>query len=304
MLEVRRLAALVCVAKTGSLTAAARELGVTQPAIGQQLRALESQCGTSLVVRSGRGVRLTTAGSILASRAAPILVALASAEEEIAALRRGDTGRVRIAAIRGAFEVLLTPALSRAKRSEAGLETILSELRWNGHIHEIEALLRGDHDLAICIEGMEGLGRPDLTSREIVAVEPMVVVPVHHPLASANAIRPVHLVNTDLVLVDDVVPVLSGPAFAELHTGDNQGTIVTDTAAAISMVVNDLGIAVVPFVQAVEADVRLVALPFEDPIPVRYLAVTRLNYEPSKATLATLAALDEVAAELVAATEH
>lgn len=300
MLEVRRLAALVCVARTGSLTAAARELGVTQPAIGQQLRALENQCGITLVVRSGRGVRLTAAGSILASRATPILSALASAEDEIAALKRGDTGRVRIAAIRGTFEVLMTPALARAKLSEPGLEITMSELRWNGHADEIEALLRGDHDLAVCIEGMEGLDRPDLASREIVAIEPKVVVPATHPLATASAVTVPDLLDVELILVDDVVPVLSSPLFADLHANPQPGTIVTDSSAAISMVTNDLGVAVVPFSQTVTPSDRLVVLPFEQRVLVRYLAVTRLHYEPSKATQATLNALDEIAAELLA----
>lgn len=298
MLEVRRLAALVCVAQTGSLTAAARELGVTQPAIGQQLRALEAQCGVSLVVRSGRGVRLTTAGAILASRATPILAALTSAEDEIAALKRGETGRVHVAAIRGTFEVLMAPALARAKESESGLEVTMSELRWNGHAQEIEALLRGDHDLVVSIEGMEGLDWCDLSTREVVSVEPKVVVPAGHPLASAKAIRASHLVDTDLVLVDDVVPVLSSSSFAELHANSKRDTIVTDTAAAVSMVLHNLGIAVVPFTEAIWPDLGLVVLPFERPVSVRYVAVTRLNYEPSKAMLATLNALDEVAAGL------
>ena len=53
------------VAKTGGITAASRSLNMSQPAVSQQISALERQLGVSLFKRSGRGIALTAEGSLL-----------------------------------------------------------------------------------------------------------------------------------------------------------------------------------------------------------------------------------------------
>ena len=83
MVELRHLRTLREIAKTGSYSAAARALGYTQPAVSQQIRALETAVGTSLVTRSGRTMRLTEAGSALCRRAGAILASVAMAEEDM-----------------------------------------------------------------------------------------------------------------------------------------------------------------------------------------------------------------------------
>ena len=61
MLSLERLRVLQAVARHGSVTAAAAELRVTTSAVSQQLTKLERESGTTLVERSGRGIRLTDA---------------------------------------------------------------------------------------------------------------------------------------------------------------------------------------------------------------------------------------------------
>ena len=65
MLDVRRLQVLRAVARDGSLSAAARTLGYTQPAISHHIAKLEAEIGTALLTRLGRGVQLTDAGVAL-----------------------------------------------------------------------------------------------------------------------------------------------------------------------------------------------------------------------------------------------
>jgi DNA-binding transcriptional ArsR family regulator len=67
MLDVRRLLVLRAVAQHGSLAAAARSLGYTQPAVSHHLRRLEPEAGVRLLAQDGRGVRLTDAGRALAA---------------------------------------------------------------------------------------------------------------------------------------------------------------------------------------------------------------------------------------------
>ncbi|CAM5716219.1 LysR family transcriptional regulator OS=Streptomyces antimycoticus OX=68175 GN=SSPO_044210 PE=3 SV=1 [Streptomyces antimycoticus] len=62
MIEARHLRVLRAVAATGSFSAAARELGCAEPAVSQQMKALEGAAGARLLIRSGREMRLTEAG--------------------------------------------------------------------------------------------------------------------------------------------------------------------------------------------------------------------------------------------------
>src|SRR5690606_42014205 len=85
MLDVTRLRVLLAVARTGSLTAAARELHYAQPSVSHHLARLEAETGARLIQRAGRGIRLTEAGRLLAERASGIIGRLGAAAEELAA---------------------------------------------------------------------------------------------------------------------------------------------------------------------------------------------------------------------------
>src|SRR3954452_9941912 len=84
VIEARHLRVLRAVARGGSFSAAARALGCTQPAVSQQMKALEASAGTPLLVRGPREMRLTQAGEALVRHADGILAGLAAAEEEVA----------------------------------------------------------------------------------------------------------------------------------------------------------------------------------------------------------------------------
>src|ERR671910_3562255 len=98
---------LRAVAREGSLSAAARALGYTQPAVSHHIARLEQEVGTALVTRLGRGVRLTDAGRMLVEHADAVLLRLSAAEEEVAAIAGLRAGRVRIAAFPSASATLL-----------------------------------------------------------------------------------------------------------------------------------------------------------------------------------------------------
>src|SRR5215212_637093 len=93
-MDPRRLLIFRAVARAGSISAAARELGWTQPAVSQHVRALERAAGCALLLRGAGGVELTEPGRVLLARADAVAGQLHMAEEELADLTELRRGRV------------------------------------------------------------------------------------------------------------------------------------------------------------------------------------------------------------------
>ncbi|WP_430423491.1 LysR family transcriptional regulator [Methylibium petroleiphilum] len=107
---LRQLSAFHAVARLGSVSRAASELYLTQPAVSIQLKLLEESAGTPLLQREGRGVRLTAAGDLMASYAGRILDLWRDVGDEMATLRGVFSGTLRVGAVTTA-EYLLPPLL-------------------------------------------------------------------------------------------------------------------------------------------------------------------------------------------------
>ena len=112
MFDVKQLRVLKAVSDHGSFSAAADALSYSQPAISQQIAALEKRAGTTLVDRGSRGVRLTDAGRALVEHAEVVIARLAAAEAELEAIAGIRGGRVRLASFPTAGASLLPPAVA------------------------------------------------------------------------------------------------------------------------------------------------------------------------------------------------
>src|SRR5258705_7644969 len=110
MASISALESFLAVARAGNLTAAARELHVTQPGLTARLQRLEAELGTELLVRLPRGVRLTAAGRALLPYAERALESLDQGTAAVRDLVRGTGGRIEI----GAAPALSTYVLPRA----------------------------------------------------------------------------------------------------------------------------------------------------------------------------------------------
>ena len=127
MLDVKQLRVLKAVSEQGSFSAAAEALSYTQPAISQQIAALEKQAGTTLVDRGSRGVRLTDAGRALVEHAEVVLARLSAAEAELEAMRGVRGGRVRLSSFPTAGASLLPPAIALFTRRYPDVELTFVE---------------------------------------------------------------------------------------------------------------------------------------------------------------------------------
>ncbi|MCK4304723.1 MAG: LysR family transcriptional regulator [Candidatus Eisenbacteria sp.] len=174
-MELESLRTFVMAVRLGSLTAAARELGRTQPAITVQIQGLEREVGDRLLVRRPRGVRPTAAGEILYSRGQAML---REARELLDELR--DIGSLRSGELHiGATDVMaighLPKILARFKRRYPGIRVAVEVEGSRGLAARVRS---GDLDLAIVTLPAD---HPDLETREIHR-EPVYLVgaPGHH----------------------------------------------------------------------------------------------------------------------------
>jgi DNA-binding transcriptional LysR family regulator len=145
----RQLATFHAVARLGSVSAAADEMHLTQPAVSLQIAALEESARAPLLQRTGRGVRLTEAGELLDGYARRILDLWREAGEEMATLHGVFSGTLRVGAITTA-EYLLPPMLVTFAGEHPQVKVKLQV----GNRDEIVRMLAGQEiDLAI-------MGRP------------------------------------------------------------------------------------------------------------------------------------------------
>src|SRR5436309_15585941 len=117
--ELRHMAALDAVGRTGPFGGAARALGYTQSAVSQQIAQLERVVGQKLVDRPGgpKRVSLTEAGRLLLRHADAIVAQLDAAQADMAALAQGEAGPLRVGIFQSVGARLL-PALLRRFREE------------------------------------------------------------------------------------------------------------------------------------------------------------------------------------------
>jgi molybdate transport repressor ModE-like protein len=141
-----RLRLLVELERHGSVSAAARAVGIGQPSASEHLRLLEAAAGQRLVERNGRGSRLTEAGSLLAARAREALAALQAGEEELGALAGLEAGTIHIGASTTPGVYLLPDTLGCFRRDHPNVDV---EVEIAATDEMIERLLAGRVQLAL-----------------------------------------------------------------------------------------------------------------------------------------------------------
>ncbi|MEU0546243.1 LysR substrate-binding domain-containing protein [Micromonospora sp. NPDC005979] len=181
-----RLRLLADLATYGTVRAVAQRGNLSPSAVSQQLITLERETRTALLERTGRRVRLTAAGMLLAGRAREILAAMDAAEAELRRLADEPAGTVTVAAFQSAVQALAEPALARLAARHPDVSVVLLELE----PHEsMPALRRGDVDLIITTADFAGAELSPEIHLVPLATDPIVLVlPPEHPLASGESV--------------------------------------------------------------------------------------------------------------------
>ncbi|NUU68959.1 LysR family transcriptional regulator [Enterobacteriaceae bacterium BIT-l23] len=117
-MELKDLRYFLAIRETGHLGRAAISLGITQPALSKCIQRLEKIYATRLILKVGRGIRLTEAGVLLCDRVQKIVQSMEETQREMKSLSEGTAGYVRIGAAATAAEFML-PQLARELLCEA-----------------------------------------------------------------------------------------------------------------------------------------------------------------------------------------
>ena len=187
MLNVGRLRVFREVAHRGSFSAAAVALDYTQSAVSQQVAALETETGLTLLERHPRGVTLTAAGQTLVGHADGILARLEAAEEALQAISGLRGGRLRMATFPSAGATLMPQAIAEFRAAHPEVELSLVE----GEPEEIAPRLRGGElDLALLFEFEgESLDAGRATRAELLEDPMFLALPREHRLAARERLR-------------------------------------------------------------------------------------------------------------------
>ncbi|QFY10574.1 LysR family transcriptional regulator [Nonomuraea phyllanthi] len=184
------LTTFVTVARHGSFSAAAAELGYTQSAISQQIAALEADLGLALLRR--RPVEPTPAGRRLLEHAEPLLLRLRAARADVLRTAAEPRHLLRLAATPLAVNPVVAARLAEARARQPRLEIRLR-------------MCRGERLAALVAEGRADLGLADgiaapsdplrlpdagpMTTMGVTEEDLVVVLPAGHPLAGRASLR-------------------------------------------------------------------------------------------------------------------
>ncbi|OOG50398.1 LysR substrate-binding domain-containing protein [Polaromonas sp. C04] len=184
-MKLASVQAFVEVVKAGSIHAAARQLGLSQPALSKSLRALEEDLAAPLLTRSSYGVELTTYGKVFYQRAQVVIDELRKGREDVTQLRGPFEGRLTVSIAPASTMQLAPMAIVDFCREcpdvelhiEEGIWPVVSESLRDGSIDIAIGPMRDEHPPA------------EVVFERLLDVQMAIVLRPGHPLAGATSLR-------------------------------------------------------------------------------------------------------------------
>ena len=188
MLDPRRVLTFRAVVEHASFSRAADALALTQPAVSQQIRALERQAGTKLLHRGRGGPQPTEAGALLLAHADTVASSLRLADAQLAEHTAGEALELRVGAFPSALATLVPATIAALVADDPDREISVTE---GSAVDLAAAVADGRLHLALCFQDADVPRREHAgTRREDLFEEPFVVaLAPGHRLAGTEAIR-------------------------------------------------------------------------------------------------------------------
>ncbi|HTC94050.1 MAG TPA: LysR family transcriptional regulator [Terriglobales bacterium] len=193
-MEIHQLRYFCAVVRAGSFTRAAEQLGIAQPSLSQQIRALEKRVGTPLFERLGRSIRLTASGEALRQQALDILRQVAEAESLLADLQHGVRGKLRVGVIPTIMPYWFAPRMREFLKTFPEVNLQLVE---DTTPRLIEHLQSGELDIVVARLPVRN---PDIVCSELFREPLFLAVAQGHALAGKRAVD-LHVLRDERLLL-------------------------------------------------------------------------------------------------------
>jgi DNA-binding transcriptional LysR family regulator len=285
------------VARLGSLSRAASELHVTQPALTARLHGLEQELGSRLFVRSRRGMELTSSGRAFLPYAERALGSLREGGQLVGDLERGGAGELRIGAAPAVSTYVLPSLLVRFTSRHPRVRLVVR----TGHSEEIlDQTLRREIEVGLVRE----IRHPSIEAMPLYEDDVVLVAEPGHPFAEAGQIPVERIREARLILFDRTSSYYDlANAIVRAAGVSPRGVMELDNIdAAKEMVGQGLGVALLPTTavadEVASGELSIVGLLGTAPIRRRIVAIRRNDVEGPSGNLAAFYAvlkdIDEV----------
>lgn len=175
-MEINKLRGFFWAIQCRSLSEAAQKIHVTQSAISQQVKSLETELGTKLYERSGRGIVPTPEGERLIHYARQILNSVDDLESEFAELSARPRGTIRLASFRGIATYQLPWIIKRFRRKHPEVKLSVASKTYDTEI--LAAVASGEVEVGITSSWNDFV---DVEYFEILTYDMFVCTPLKHP---------------------------------------------------------------------------------------------------------------------------
>lgn len=196
-LNLAHLAYVIAVAKTGSITGASVETGISQPAISAAIKGMEDAFGDRLFVRNrAKGLALTPSGRHFINRAEKLLDDVDAFQNDVQGFGERMTGSLQVACYYIISPYVLPPVMKQLSTIHPGLEVQLHEGSLTDVVNTVK---QGIADVAITYDMFDD----SMVVREkLVPVRPHVLLPDGHPLAERKAVSLKQLAPHPFIMLD------------------------------------------------------------------------------------------------------
>jgi LysR family transcriptional regulator of abg operon len=278
-----QLMALVASVQAGGIRAGARRLGLNQAAVTRSLKELELEIGIPLIVRTSRGIQLTTHGEIVYDRASTIANQMARLEKEMANLRDADSIVVSFNVPVILAMTILPPVLTNLQKTLPNTHFNIGE----GNISSALPMLRnGELDFVISLtNGME-IGS-EFVTLPLLRCEAKIVAQKGHPLGNARSIS--ELLDAQWVLTPDEEMTRGGKHYLFRQCGLPMPRNITrcrTTAVGLPLVFagNAVAIMATPLLKLNFMQEMVDVIPIAEKLPLlTYSLISRSDIPPSSA---------------------
>ncbi|MFZ9298509.1 MAG: LysR family transcriptional regulator [Hylemonella sp.] len=264
-MKLNQIQALVAIAETGSIRAAAARVGVTQPALSKSLQSLEDELSVSLVHRTSRGVNLTPFGQAMVTRGRGIAQEVDRLREQIEQMRGALQGSINLAVSPNPAVILLPQALTRFRQEFPNVQLRIREAVFPD---TLQMLREGLADIALGAHPqIKKSKQPEFLVERLYYNRLVVTGRVGHPKAGAESLA--ELLDCDWLLhgPEEGPGSMYAPVFKEHHLQPPVPSIISQSfIATLTLLEGSDALALLPerLIRSLIMNRRLMMLPIRE----------------------------------------